>query len=263
MSWNVYALNKQVPDAFTFIQSLDFDILCLQEVPDSLLEMLRTLPFHLATSIDNTWVTDALHPEQGESTMHLVILSKHSIEKTAIYPYPPLPTKKPLQMQAFHIARYAIGMWRGGAIRGRTTLAAWIQIGEKTIQVFSAHLSLYTPQTRAAEFEVIAQHLDSDSIPIVCGDFNTLDYWMMRPLNWLQGGRLADAMPWARERENVEAQFKKANLMNPLSGKSTHPVAKSQLDHILLPPNTPITDSRVLFELHGSDHYPVKVSIQV
>ncbi len=85
----------------------------------------------------------------------------------------------------------------------------------------------------------------------------------MRPLNWLQGGRLEDAMPWARERENVETQFKKANLTNPLLGKSTHPVAQSQLDHILVPPNTPIIDTQVFLELHGSDHYPVKVSIQI
>lgn len=263
VSWNVFVLNPRIADACAFIRDMDFDVLCLQEVPDALLEQLRSLPYHLVSSIDTIWVTDAHHPDRGESTMHHVILSKHPIVAHTAYAASELPTRMPWQTHFYYFLRYHLRMWRGGAMRARTFISANINVSDTTIRVFSAHLPLYTPQIRMSEFRSLCLHL-SENIPnIVCGDFNVLDNWLMRPLNWLQGGSFASAMPWTHERADMQEQFKMSGFINPLHAKNTHKFAGCQLDHILVPIDTPTSNAQVIPELYGSDHYPVTVTIEV
>src|SRR3989338_7830549 len=73
-SWNIFFRNTDFDRAFEFIANLDFDILCLQEVPESFLERLSKLDVHIASAPD----VDRLFPN-GTERNFLVILSRHRI----------------------------------------------------------------------------------------------------------------------------------------------------------------------------------------
>src|SRR3989344_1419848 len=51
-SWNIFFRNTDFDRAFRFIEQLDFDVLCLQEVPESFLERLSKLNVHVASAPD-------------------------------------------------------------------------------------------------------------------------------------------------------------------------------------------------------------------
>ncbi len=262
-SWNVYVFNEKIDEAVAFIEKLDADVLCMQEVSETLLKRLESLPYHMLSAIDRTWQLDAWRPSRGEATMYVVILSKHPILSHEKYLHPPLPSTTPWQTHLYYFARYIVGMWRGGPGRDSEFLKAEIQLGEDTVEVWSAHLSLFTPAIRSREFATLASHLNPDKKTIVCGDFNILDSWRVKLINWLQGGRIWDALPWSNERTHIQESFSSADLTNPLAGTVTHPIAHSQLDHILVSNDLATRDAHVIRELHGSDHYPVELTISL
>jgi exonuclease III len=51
-SWNVCLFNKRIDEMADYIRALDFDVLCLQEVPLTLLERLQEMPFEMAQVIE-------------------------------------------------------------------------------------------------------------------------------------------------------------------------------------------------------------------
>ena len=251
-SWNIFFRNTDFDRAFEFIANLDFDVLCLQEVPESFLERLSKLDVHIASAPD----VDRLFPN-GTERNFLVILSRHRIVAKSAFAFTAL--KMPLRtilfvraMRRAHWSRVANrhGFFADIAIEGYT----------KPVRVFCLHLILAHPAARRQEFDMAMKEIGPGMPTIVCGDFNILDTPLVAPFNWLLGGRVSDALRWRRERREIESRFAASGFVNPLRGRHTH-VFGAQLDHILVSPEFSVISAKVERRWIGSDHYPVSVEL--
>ena len=91
-SWNMLFSNRDLDRAFQFISESDFDIFCLQEVPEGFLERLQTLPYYIAFGSD----VERLFTK-GALQNYIAILSKYPIkaQDEIIFPdyWPLLPLR--------------------------------------------------------------------------------------------------------------------------------------------------------------------------
>jgi endonuclease/exonuclease/phosphatase family metal-dependent hydrolase len=252
-SWNMLYRNRQASDAFRFIAQSDFDIFCLQEVPEEILARLKMLPYSLAFRVD----TEKTFPSRIVP-MYTVILSRHPMTAqgevvfTDYWPLLPLRTRLFIRFMPTQLFSHVSN--RGGVF-------ADVTIGEQSIRVFCLHLILAHPAWRLEEFEQAMLKRDPSRPTIVCGDFNILEKPHITPLNWLLGGRLTDSLLFTRERTTIEQRFVEHQLVNTLRGTITHPLSRSQLDHILVSPSFSISSATVVPERIGSDHHPIRVDI--
>lgn len=256
-SWNVLFKNKKLNDVLAFIEGLDFDILALQEVSEDLLERLKALPFNLASSVD----TARTNATGKTSTDSLVILSRHPIEKQESVVFPVDWYQGPVAWQAKLAGKLL--SWRH-PYKNKSGLRVEISLpNPKRVQIFCTHLAVVfaTPAVRQKEFDFLMQKRNKDIPTIFCGDFNILELPHIALLNWLSGGKLSDWIFWWRERETFKSKFLEYSLQNPLQGMMTHPIAFSQIDHILIPKDFPVLSRKVLQSKFGSDHNPVMVEI--
>lgn len=252
-SWNLLYRNRELDRAFEFISHTPFDILCLQEIPEAFLERLKTLPYALESRID----TEKLF-RSGAVRMYNVILSAYPIEKRGEIPFSDYSADMTLftrlfvaLMRPFH---FSLTRNRGG-------LYADVVTPDGPVRVFNLHLALTHPSRRLAEFEhAMAEH-DPQRPAIVCGDFNIIETRPMTLLNWLMGGRVSDAFFATRERMTIEERFVTHSFVNALSGSVTHPLSRSQLDHILVSHAFSIKNAEVLPDPMGSDHHPIRVLV--
>ena len=136
-----------------------------------------------------------------------------------------------------------------------------ISVDGETVRVLNLHLTLTHPNARAEELEKALLHRDPRLLTIVCGDLNVIESPKMSLLNWILGGSLLDMLLFSRARKDHERRFTHHELSNPLAGKSTHPLSRSQLDHILLSKHFVVQDARVISNRHGSDHHPIVAQI--
>lgn len=253
-SWNMLYRNPDQDRAFSFIKDLDFDVLCLQEVPEPFLERLKTLPHALAFSIDS----DRL--EAAGKTMHTycVLLSRYTITKSGDVRFPPLH-----RVFRTRLFIWFMHPWGWQKISNRRSLFVDIDIaGSGRIRVFCLHLTLSHPERILREF-TIATELRDRSIPtLMCGDLNILESAHVTILNWLLGGRFLDILAWRNTRRAFQKRFAVLGLQNPLRGKRTQAIARSQLDHILVPTTFRIKKAEVLPDRVGSDHNPVFVECE-
>ena len=130
-----------------------------------------------------------------------------------------------------------------------------------SVRIFNLHLILAQPAWRLKEFEMAMAKRNSSVPTIVCGDFNTIEAPHISLLNWILGGRVSDAFFHRRERTNVQESFVQHELVNALAGSITHPISRSQLDHILVSQSFSIKNAEVLPDRIGSDHHPIRVTI--
>jgi endonuclease/exonuclease/phosphatase family metal-dependent hydrolase len=127
------------------------------------------------------------------------------------------------------------------------------------VRVFCLHLTLSHPQRVFTEFE-LAMNLRHDSAPsIICGDLNIIESARVAIINWLLGGGMRDVFAWKSLRAGIESRFENLKLQNPLRGKRTQDISRSQLDHILVPKDFRVAKAEVLQDRMGSDHYPIFV----
>ncbi len=249
-SWNILFRNSQLDRAFDFIAKSDFDIFCLQEVPESFLTRLKTLPFHLAETIDVERLSSPHEP------LHLVTLSRHAIVNRRIMPFPEYWPVLPLRTRIFvHLMRPL--HW--SKIKNRTNLYVDIATQDSTVRVFNLHTALTRVNLRLKEFESAMVERDPNIPTIVCGDFNTIESPRVSLLNWFLGGPISDVIHYNRERTTIEKRFIEHEMINPLRGKSTHPISRSQLDHILVSHSFTIKNAEVIPDRIGSDHHPICV----
>ncbi len=252
-SWNIFFRNGKLEQAFEFIKELDFDVLCLQEVPTEFLAKLQTLSAHVAFAPD----VDRVYADHVERN-YLVILSRHPIVSHSSFalelPEPPLRTR--LVVKAMRIANWT-------RIANRHGFYADIVMDglDRPLRVFCLHLTLGHPEMRRREFEIAMREYDPLLPTIVCGDFNILDTPFVAPFNWLLGGSVSDAIRYQRERIAFEERIATLGLINPLSGQRTHVISR-QLDHILISHHLPVTSAHVVSDRHGSDHYPIHVETE-
>lgn len=252
-SWNMLFRNRELDRAFTFIAESDFDIFCLQEVPEAFLKRLQTLPCRIAFRSD----VERLFAH-GTERNFIVILSKHPIVAQGEIPFPDYWSLLPMRTRIFVRLMWPLYFSK---IRNRGGLYADITMGGMSVRIFNLHLILAQPAWRLKEFETAMAERDSSQPTIVCGDFNTIEAPHISILNWLLGGKVSDVFFHRRERTNVQERFVQHELVNALAGSITHPISRSQLDHILVSRSFSIKNAEVLPDRIGSDHHPIRVEV--
>lgn len=253
-SWNIFYRNSELDRAFEFIQHANFDIFCLQEVPEEFLKRLQTLPCFIAFRTDVERLLQG-----GPVHNYVVILSKHPIKTQGEISFPDYWPLLPFHTRLF--VRLMPSRFFS-KIRNRNGLYVDLSpVGKKSLRVFNLHLVLAQPLWRLEEFERAMTKREASQPTIVCGDFNILEAPHITLLNWILGGRITDAILYRRERTHIEKRFIKHELINALRGEITHPFSRSQLDHILVSRSFSIKDSMVLEDRIGSDHHPIQVEI--
>ena len=252
-SWNVLFRNKKPDEAFSFIRDADWDIFCLQEVPEALLERLRTLPSFIAYRSDAEKMFAS-----GSVKLFNVVLSRFPIQQQGEIPFPEYTNLYTWRtrlfvrlMRPFHFSR----------LRNRGGLFVDVIAHGRPLRVFNLHLILARPVWRLEEFERAMAKRDPARASVVCGDFNIVESLHITPLNWLFGGHPSEAVLYRSERTRIEERFVAHEVCNPLRGKSTHPLSRSQLDHILVSNSFSIKNAEVLSDRIGSDHCPIRVEV--
>lgn len=254
-SWNILFRNQELDRAFDFIEETKFDIFCLQEVPEGFLRRLQKLPYFIAYRIDaERTVSGDIHPH------YVVILSKHPIAAQGEIPLPDYQELLPMRTRAFIRFMRPFGFTK---IRNRGAIYADIRVPSvaRTVRVFNLHLILARPEWRLKEFETAMAERDPSRPTIVCGDFNTIESPHISPLNWILGGETHEAVLYTRERTRMEERFVAHELQNVLRDTITHPLSRSQLDHILVSHSFSIKSAEVIPGRIGSDHHPIRAEI--
>lgn len=249
-SWNMLFRNKSLDEAFAFISGADFDVMCLQEVPEAFLERLRALPYHLVTAVDNKRLTPPL------GNVYLVLLSRHPVKSHGTFDFPDYWPILPLRTRLFVRLMRPFGWAR---IRGRQGLYADIEAPQGVVRIFDLHIINGTIEKRLGEFERAMQYHDAALPTVVCGDLNTIGSPRVALINWLHGGSFSEVFGYPRERLAIERHFIELGFENIFRGRSTHSFAESQFDHILVSKHFPIAAAEIVRECYGSDHHPLRV----
>lgn len=247
-SWNMLYKNKRLDRAFSFIHGLEFDILCLQEVPERFLPLLSALPYEMVSTTDAV-----MRSRRRETAMYIVILSRFPIRASGAVPFPELR----LPARTRWLLKAKEGRLEMGA---RNALYADIDAGSGPVRIFSIHFTLSSPSARERELAVVERFLPKRFPAVLAGDLNIIEHPAVKPLNWIVGSRLSESLPWHRERSHVEKRFLVLGLKNPLRGRKTHGFSRSQLDHILVPKGSSVSEAKVVRRTYGSDHHPVVVA---
>ncbi|OGG62889.1 hypothetical protein A3I46_01695 [Candidatus Kaiserbacteria bacterium RIFCSPLOWO2_02_FULL_54_13] len=253
-SWNMLYRNRELDRALAFITQSDFDIFCLQEVPEEFLKRLQVLPCSIVSRVDTEKLLSS-----AMVSMFNVVLSRHPIRAQGEIPFPDYWPLLPWYTRLF--VRFMPSQLFS-KIRNRGGLYADITVNETSLRVFNLHLILAQPAWRLKEFETAMAERDASRPTIVCGDFNTLQKPHITPLNWILGSGLSDALLYNRERTHIERRFVEHRLTNALAGGITHPLSQSQLDHILVSHSFSIKHAEVLPDRIGSDHHPIRVEVE-
>ncbi|MDB5189615.1 MAG: hypothetical protein JWL82_572 [Parcubacteria group bacterium] len=258
-SWNVLYENKELERAFDFIRTANFDLFCLQEVPDVFLERLKTLPYHVASAVEYDFVRrDSVHRQTLS-----VLLSRYPIAAAANITVPNWFEKPILRERITTAILRFFHIWQWTRTSGnRNHLLARVDIPDVgSVQVVSAHLTIHGSSARRSELNTIFSALSTE-LPILIGaDLNIFDTYFVSIPSWFFGATLTDALfPW-KERAWAEKFFTKHMLVNPLQKRITHRAAQTQLDHILVSNTLKVKSASVTPVRYGSDHNPVHVEL--
>ncbi len=242
-----------------YIRTLDFDVLCLQEVTEVMLSGIQQMPFHVAFHVER--VSKRSRNKSGGKGVvnYAVIVSRHEITNHHKIEFPEL--LRTFNSNLFEFGFSLIKKWESMSNLGSVYVD--ILVDGKNVRVFSVHLALWNPKTRFKEFEYLLEHVPPASPVIICGDFNVLEWGPIKILNWYLGISFYEATPVYSEREIFEGNFSENKLLNPHKSQITHAFSNSQLDHILVSQDFKVHRAWVEKDSHGSDHRPVGAEIQL
>ena len=248
--------NRELDRAFAFIAQSDFDIFCLQEVPEEFLGRLNTLSCSIISAPD---VTQSFRGTV--STAYLAILSRYPIQNTTVHDLPSHTFLPSTRGRIFARSMCATGLWSKW-LGNRHWIEAAVSVPKLgMITVCDLRLPLMSIEGSTEEFETILATRNKNYPTIMCGDFNILEKPHITTLNWLLGGRVRDMLFYRRERNHFEKRFATHKLLNALHGKITHNLSRSQLDHILISNLFSIKNAEVISDRAGSDHCPIHIKI--
>jgi endonuclease/exonuclease/phosphatase family metal-dependent hydrolase len=256
-SWNILRSNRKLPEVYEFIENLDFDVLCLQEVTQEMLETLSKMKFHVAHGVDRYAEVVHIFKKNKKEVNYVVILSKYKILNTGKVEFPTLLST--FRSRTFSYLMGLVRKWE--VVTNLGSIYIDIEVENKIIRIFSVHLALWNPKTREKEFNQLLKHLPEKGSVVMAGDLNILEFGPIKILNWILGGSIMEGMPWYPERKLFEERFTLANVQNPLLGKITHPFSRSQLDHVLVSKDIRVENAWVVSNSYGSDHQPVGIQI--
>ena len=251
----MWCWNRDPKGAFEFIERLEFDVLCLQEVTEEALHKLKSLPYalHYAPEVDRIF-------KGTRETHYVAILSRYPMSRMGVIDLPDWSGARPLRSRLFARFMMILGYWTHDA-GNRHAIYADVEGPRGLIRVFNLHLVLMSPYHRLIELETSLGERLSELPTIVTGDFNIIESPKVTILNWILGGKFTDALFYSRERMVVEERFAEYELTNALRGQTTHPFSRSQLDHILVSKSFHIKNAHVVPDSFGSDHHPIFADI--
>lgn len=252
ISWNVFFGNRKIKKGIRYILSFRPDVICLQEVPYTIMLWLHTIPGYIVSRC-----FDSKH--RHKSTKHIYVCT--------------LTKKKPIRVKQ-HV--YDNGFSNSLLTKLYTSflhvkeqhnvLVITLVANRKRIQIANTRLSCAIgTHDRLQEFTTLIQKTKKSTIPtIYCGDFNVVDSKLFNRLTgWLRGFHIFDYR--TNERIAFEILFAKERLLNIFSGKSTIFVNRPllQLDHILIPSLFTTKSHTLSRKRYGSDHRVLMADITV
>lgn len=260
--WNVYDKNKLPPEEIVrFIFSHDADVVFLQEVSQSVLDVLvreATGRYECIAGKDF---------RSAERLCYLVTLTR----------LPALYSKAVRAREKKGWRSFFSSFWYTFE-EHLESLRVDIKAGERKIKTLNLHLEVGTgPKNRLKQFRHALWHgLRRFMVrnAIIAGDLNIYgEKWYPRFVGWLWFG-LPSPELLMDERKEFERLFKKRGLVNVFKGETTFiaeglslivpifPSAQFQFDHILVPHGTKIVSRVVIKDMHGSDHFSVLAEVE-
>lgn len=265
ISWNLWCKNIDQIKSVDIILKRQPNIVCLQEVSLETVDYLRSLKeYNLIVAKDFTSFKKGVKKEY-----FLVILSKYKIEnvdKEDENSSNKDTLKNSSKLNKFSISHLAVPSIWDRINRWQESLEfqyADLEVDGVQMRVFNVHLEVAAgPKLRLCQFEYISSMFDSNKVNIVCGDLNIYAIWWCNLLiGWIMGFTWGEY--FLDERSEFEKKFKDIDLINIFKDKTTYPKYGLQLDHILIPKDTKVTNIEVIPSLNGSDHRSISVDLDL
>lgn len=243
-SWNMYCHNRNFNGALKFLEDIDADVMCLQEVPTAIArEMKKKREWNVTEA-------KARHRGRKRTKTRNVIVSKYPVKGKG--------------GDAFaDEEKRAIKSRISGLCGPLEFQYIDIKVGNRKVRIFNSHLECNTsPRMRAEQFKQVLQLSHKSSANIYCGDLNTYGQWYLNIfVGYISNYTLGDIT--RSEKKLFNDLFKEYKLHNVFHGHVTYPLFRLQLDHILIPDDMTLVRKQVHKKRYGSDHRPICVEVEI
>jgi endonuclease/exonuclease/phosphatase family metal-dependent hydrolase len=258
LSWNVSEKKADLGKIEGLFSQVELPcVICLQEVPKTMMEELNELASSYGYSMHSGLDKRRQLKDKSTRDCYLVVLTQCPVQDARPYQISNTAQRPLITNLAIPLLRLA-GKWDDTAIMSGM-LVVDIDVGGTPVRIITAHLSLTDPDTRRQEFSKVMSSRTNGHY-ILCGDFNILQGKMGRAVNFLIGGSIKYALNINDERNAFDTLIDASGLRNPLAGYKTH--SAGQLDHILYS-NGFYANSYKTMEKRGSDHRPIQVCLEL
>ncbi len=216
------------------MQSLDIDILCLQEVRSDTLQYLQQ-NFYASTAIPRHY-----YGREVYSVIAAGIKSRANVAKNFNRP----------------IRNTLLSQFSGWRDADSQFQYSDYLFEKNRLRVFNVHLPYQlAPSLRMLLLDEVMQNLCVDA-NIVCGDFNSFAHWPYNPfLGILNRSSWNDF--FSNEMKMLKNHCQVRGLKLSMEQVVTCPFWGTQIDHILIPNSWTKFFSRTYGQRFGSDHKPV------
>ncbi|MAF89054.1 MAG: hypothetical protein CL963_00885 [Euryarchaeota archaeon] len=256
LSWNVWVGNRKAQEVVDFIFSQKADIICLQEVPSDIFELLQT------SSLQENYyfyqAVDHLEVKKHGTASHLVTMFKKDFRRG--------------RSNTFELGE-------GGIRRIYQRIMKWhesvegsfvdIERRRRKYRIFNVHLeAVAPPRNREKQFKKMLKQREPIGVNIVCGDFNIIgggkikNFFLAPLFTVIYGFRGRDLVK--NEKKEFKEVCRKYGLKDPFLGKKTYAALghTKSLDKILIPDSFEVLEKEVIKKLYGSDHYPIILEVK-